>query len=99
MLELLKRIIVEYHLLLTMMQVNCNSRHEAYVMDFLLVLLYLQFASNVYCVFLIFKNFVASKLGPYVKHTFDTRLCLCFVIDEEHAIPFEICSKERYLHL
>jgi hypothetical protein len=52
-----------------------------------------------HCVFLSLFGFVVGKLGLFVGHTLIVWVGLCFAIDEEHAIPLKICSKEGHLHL
>lgn len=42
---------------------------------------------------------VASKLGPFVEHTFVAWVGLCFAINGKHAILPKFCWKGGYLHL
>jgi hypothetical protein len=42
--------------------------------------------------FLFISNFVANQIGVFMRHTLVAWASLCFALDGEHAIPFQICS-------
>jgi hypothetical protein len=92
----------KYLLFLMVMQVDFNSKQVEkvkFIPFFLFAILFLKIYILATSIFLFVSNNVGDQLGAFIRHTLVTWVKLCFVVIGKHAIPFQICSKEGYIHL
>jgi hypothetical protein len=81
---------------------NFNSNQVAKVKFILLLFSFFFFwtlQSSDLCFFFFFSNNVGDQLGVFIQHTLVARVKLCFLVIWKHAIPFQICSEQGYIHL
>ncbi len=92
-----------FQCLVAVMQADINSNQVAKV-RLILFSCFLLFCVLKICIqltyaFLFVSNYVVDQLGAFMQHTFIVWASLCFATNGEHAIHFQICLEEGYIHL
>jgi hypothetical protein len=60
---------------------------------------FLKICNQLTYAFLFDFDYVVDQLGAFMQHTLVAWASLCFATNGEHAIHFQICLEEAYIHL